>query len=104
MAFLRRAPRHSGVEFSFDGPVLDTLVLSVYLHEHTVDHPLDGLARRFEVEQQGRHQALGDALVTAEIFLHLVGILAARDVRTLGDALTVSEQVTEIRRRQRQFD
>jgi len=104
MAFLRRAPRHVGVDFSFDGPVLDTLLLSVYLHEHTADHTLDGLARRFEVEQQGRHQALGDALVTAEVFLHLLEILAARDIRTLGNALEVSDQVTEIRRRQRQFD
>jgi DNA polymerase III subunit epsilon len=39
------------------------------------------------VSVQGRHSALGDALVTAEILVRLLTLLPKRGVHTLGQAL-----------------
>jgi DNA polymerase-3 subunit epsilon len=40
----------------------------------------------------GRHTALGDALLTGEIFLKLLPLLAERGVATLGEALAASRE------------
>lgn len=92
MAFLRRAEAEAGVRF--DRPVLDTMLLSFFLHELEADHTLDGLAARYGVEISGRHTALGDALGTAEIFARMIPLLAADAVGTLGQALAAADQMT----------
>ncbi len=56
----------------FDQPVLDTLLLSAVVHPNQESHRLEAIAERFDVTVIGRHTALGDALVTAEIFQKLV--------------------------------
>ena len=101
MKFLALKEGESGVRF--DCPVLDTLLLSVFLHGDEPDHGLDAIAARFGVEVAGRHTALGDSLVTAAIFLRMVDLLAARGVTTLGEATEISERAVAIRRRQAQF-
>jgi len=101
MKFLSLKEEKAGVRF--DNPVLDTLLLSAWLHDDVPDHNLDAIAERFGVKISGRHTALGDALATAAVFLHMVELLAARGVLTLGDALAASEQMTRIRRMQEQF-
>ena len=40
----------------------------------------------------GRHTALGDALVTGEIFLRLLPLLAEHGIVTLGQALDASRE------------
>jgi DNA polymerase-3 subunit epsilon len=99
MRFLRSAEGASGV--TFDNPVLDTLLLSVYLHEHTADHTLEGIAQRLGVDVTGRHTALGDSLVTAGVFLRLLDLLAARGILTLGDAMQAAYDMVEARKRER---
>jgi DNA polymerase-3 subunit epsilon len=40
----------------------------------------------------GRHTALGDAMVTAEVFARLLPLLQAMGIHTLGQALDASKQ------------
>ena len=101
MKFLSLAAAETGAVF--DNPVLDTLLLSVHLHDHLAEHTLDAIANRFGVVFEGRHTALGDAMATAEIFLHLVELCRERGIVTLGQALKASETVRSIRRKQARF-
>ncbi|GBD42903.1 DNA polymerase III PolC-type [bacterium HR40] len=97
LAFLRRWEGEAGVRF--DQPVLDTLLLSAVLHEDIDDHSLDGIAERLGVEIRARHNALGDAVATAEVFVRLIELLRHRGIRTLGEALAASRRAALRRQR-----
>jgi DNA polymerase III subunit epsilon len=97
LAFLRRDEERCALRF--DHPVLDTLLLSALLHDHTDEHSLDAIARRFGIPLESRHRALGDAIATAQLFLRLMDLLEAQGVVTLGQALAVSERAGALRRR-----
>ena len=101
MKFLRMGERDSGVRF--DNVVLDTLLLSVFRHGHLDDHTLDGIAARLGVDISDRHTALGDARVTAEVWLALLPLLEQRGVHTLAAAIAAADSVVEVRRLQEQF-
>jgi DNA polymerase III subunit epsilon len=88
MRFLNLKEPTTGVRFT--QPVLDTLLLSAAVHPNLKDHNLEAIAERLGVSVVGRHTALGDALLTAEIFLKLLPLLAERGIVTLGQALEVS--------------
>jgi DNA polymerase-3 subunit epsilon len=101
MKFIRLKEGEAGVSFVM--PVLDTLLLSTFLHDHTHRHGLDAVASRFAVKVLGRHTALGDALAVAGIFVRMLNLLAARGIITLGDALAVSQKMAHLRTRQEQM-
>lgn len=101
MKFLALKQDAAGV--SFDQPVLDTLLLSVWLHGDTPAHTLDDIAARLDVGVSDRHTALGDALVTAAVFTRMIGLLEARGVQTLAQALSVSAEMVAVRRLQARF-
>jgi DNA polymerase-3 subunit epsilon len=88
MRFLELKEAVAGVRF--DQPVLDTLLLSAIVHPSQENHNLDAIAERLGVRVIGRHTALGDALLTGEIFLRLLPLLAERGIVTLGQALEAS--------------
>jgi DNA polymerase-3 subunit epsilon len=90
LCFLRVKEQALGVRFL--QPVLDTLLLSSVLHEDLGDNRLEAIAHRLGIEVIGRHTALGDARVTAEVFLKMVPLLAARGIRTLGEAQRAAEK------------
>jgi DNA polymerase-3 subunit epsilon len=90
MRFLQLKEAQTGLRF--DQPVLDTLLLSALLHPNQASHRLEAIAERFEIAVVGRHTALGDALVTAELFRKMVPLLADRGIRTLGQAREAAQQ------------
>ncbi|WP_420427099.1 exonuclease domain-containing protein [Algiphilus sp.] len=90
LRFLERQGGPMGLQF--DHPVLDTLLLSALLYPEGEGHQLEAIAARTGVSVVGRHTALGDAIVTAEIFVRLIPMLEAKGIETLGDALDASKK------------
>ena len=90
MRFLELKQRSTGIVF--DQPVLDTLLLSAVVHPQQESHRLEAIAERLGVNVLGRHTAVGDAMVTAEIFLKLIPLLAERGIHTLGQAREAAQK------------
>lgn len=88
MKFLRMKEAETGV--SFDHPVIDTLLLSSIVHPHQESHNLEEIADRLNVTIVGRHTALGDAIVTAEVLLKLIPLLESQGIQSLDEALSAS--------------
>ncbi len=101
MTFLRMKQAEGGV--AFDMPVLDTLLVSAFLHPDIVDHDLDAIAARLGIAISGRHTALGDAMATAAVFVALLDVLERRGTTTLDQLLRSSRMAMELRARARQF-
>lgn len=90
MRFLQLKEEETGLRF--DHPVLDTLLLSAVIQPNQESHRLEAIAERLGLTIVGRHTALGDAIVTAEVFLKLVPLLAEKGIRTLRDAREAAEK------------
>ena len=90
MRFLQLKEASTGLRF--DQPVLDTLLLSAVVHPNQESHRLEAIAERFDITVIGRHTALGDAMVTAEVFQKLVPLLTEKGIHTLGQARAAAQQ------------
>jgi len=90
MRFLQLKEEQTGLVF--DHAVLDTLLLSAVIHPNQESHRLEAIAERFGVTIIGRHTAMGDAIVTAEVFLKMIPLLAQLGVHTLGQAREAAEK------------
>lgn len=90
-AFDLLALQPPGASVTLDMPVLDTLLISRALDESLDGHDLDTLADRYSLRfpPGTRHTALGDARVTAELWLALLPRLEARGIETLEQALAL---------------
>jgi DNA polymerase III subunit epsilon len=90
MRFLQLKEAETGMVF--DQPVLDTLLLSDIAHPNQESHALEAIALRLGVPMVNRHTALADAIVTAEVFLKLIPLLADKGIHTLGQAREASQR------------
>ncbi len=90
MRFLQLKEQSTGVKF--EQPVLDTLLLSAVIHPQQESHRLEAIAERLGVDVLGRHTALGDAMVTAEVFVQMLPLLEAAGIHTLGQALQAAQK------------
>nr|WP_240794630.1 exonuclease domain-containing protein [Azoarcus sp. DD4] len=90
MRFLQLKEEVTGLRF--DQPVLDTLLLSAVIQPNQESHRLEAIAERLGITIIGRHTAMGDAIVTAEVFLKLVPLLAEKGIRTLREAREAAEK------------
>lgn len=81
MKMLQLKEPSTGVRFV--NPVLDTMLLSAVVQPAQRAHSIEEVARRFGISIVGRHTALGDAIVTGEIFLKLLPLLRQSGIHTL---------------------
>jgi DNA polymerase-3 subunit epsilon len=95
MRFLQLKEKQTGVRF--EQPVLDTLLLSAILSPNQTSHRLEAIAERLGVSVFGRHTALGDAMVTGEVFLKMVPLLAETGIKTLRQAREASQRTYHAR-------
>lgn len=99
LAVLLRETRRAGRRWR-PPRFLDTKLLAAALDPARGEQDLDALAAQLGVAIHDRHRALGDALVTAAVFVRLIPPLAAAGVRTLADAEAFANTQTRIRARQ----
>jgi DNA polymerase-3 subunit epsilon len=97
MQMLKEKESATGVRFT--NPVIDTLLLSAVVHPAQQSHDLEMIAKRLGVDIIGRHTALGDAIVTAEIFLRLIPLLEALGIRTFHEVRNASLKTFYSRKR-----
>ena len=90
MRFLQLQEAPTGLVF--DQPVLDTLLLSAVVHPNQESHRLEAIAERFNITVLGRHTALGDAIVTAEVWLRLIPLLEEMGIHTLRQAREAAQK------------
>ena len=101
MKFLELKETATGVRF--ENAVLDALLLAIYLFPDAPDHSLSAMARELGIDIAGRHTALGDAMMTAAVWVRLLDLLVARGVGTFGDAVRISSRMMQERKQLAQF-
>ena len=72
--------------------MLDTLLLAAVALPEQPTHGLTALAQYLGVPVAERHHALSDALMTGEIFLKLLPLLAEQGITTLQQELDASKK------------
>jgi DNA polymerase-3 subunit epsilon len=90
MRFLQLKEEATGIRFR--QPVLDTLLLSAVIHPNQESHKLEAICARLGINVIGRHTALGDAIVTGEVFLRMIPLLNEMGIRTLREAREAAER------------
>ena len=99
-AMLRREAVLAGVRWP-EPPTLCLTQIEALLAPEGADLSLDAMAARRGIDIHGRHTALGDVLVSAEILLHMLPELAARGVTTYGAAAEFASRAAAVIRDQR---
>jgi DNA polymerase-3 subunit epsilon len=94
LRFLQLKEEATGIRFT--QPLLDTLLLSAVLHSDQ-SHVMEAIAERYGINVAGRHTAVGDAILTGEIFLKMIPLLARQGIVTLRQAREASQRTSYAR-------
>jgi len=86
LTLLREECRRHGRPWE-DLVFLDTMRLASLLNPTLDSWALENLADVYQIDLHGRHTALGDAMVTAELFFRMVPRLEQQGIATLGQLL-----------------
>lgn len=97
MAFLHKRQAEAGVVF--DNPVLDALLLALHVFPDPPDSSLSSMANFLEVEVEGRHTVLGDAMMTAALWVRIIEELEKNGIKTFGQAVEISNRMLQERKR-----
>lgn len=95
LAMLRREFELAGLPWHAQ-PSLDTFLLAAMLDPQSASLELEALAGEYGVDVHGRHTALGDSLVTAEIYCRMLPRLAERGIRSLAEAQAFGQEATHL--------
>ena len=88
-------------DLTLDGTRFCTVRLARRLVTGVRSCGLDNLCRFFGFQNEARHRAAGDALVTAELLCRLLTLAREEGARTLQDLMVIEARKSRIRRRRR---
>lgn len=100
LAMLRREFELAGLPWQAPA-YLDTFLLAAMLDPESRSLELEALASEYGVDVHGRHTALGDSLVTAEIYCRMLPRLAERGIKSLVEAQALGQEATHLTARQK---
>jgi DNA polymerase-3 subunit epsilon len=77
---------------------IDTIYLAAGIYPHLNSYELSLLCKtlKIQTEDQKRHSALGDSVITARLFLHLLEEASKKNVNTIGGILHLCQQGKQI--------
>jgi DNA polymerase-3 subunit epsilon len=77
---------------------IDTIYLAAGIYPHFNSYELSFLCKtlKIQTEDQTRHSALGDSVITARLFLHLLEEASKKNVNTIGGILQLCQQGKQI--------
>ena len=77
---------------------IDTIYLAAGIYPHFNSYELSLLCKtlKIQTEDQKRHSALGDSVITARLFLHLLEEASKKNINTIGGILHLCQQGKQI--------
>ena len=79
------------------------MLISAWLDKDEADHSLDGIARRLGLPVSARHDALGDAMLTAAILVRQLERLEQAGIARFGQLVAATDMAARLRANQMQF-
>lgn len=92
LAMLHAEADRNQLTFS-EPPYLDVMALAAGLSPQRRQIALEDLAKRYDVKPAGRHTAIGDARMTAEVYVRMLDELREAGIRTLAEAHSLQRQI-----------
>jgi DNA polymerase-3 subunit epsilon len=85
---------------------IDTIYLAAGIYPHFKSYELSFLCENLKIqtEDQTRHSALGDSVITARLFLHLLVEASKKDINTIGGILNLCQQGKQIQYLMKDFN
>jgi DNA polymerase III subunit epsilon len=85
---------------------IDTIYLSAGIYPHFNSYELSFLCKtlKIQTEDQTRHSALGDSVITARLFLHLLEEAGKKNINTIGGILHLCQQGKQIQYLMKDFN